>query len=395
MSLMSEYIAKGWANQHQQLEKELQRLIGEYNKRRGTFLLVYAAAMDKDVPQVPLSTEDYHVIFDVLRTEQPPRIDVYLETPGGSGEAAEEIVRLLHDKCGEVAFVISGEAKSAGTIMALSGNSIIMTKSGSLGPIDAQIRIGRSFVSAYDYLQWLEEKRKEAAQTQTLNPIDAMIVAQISPGELSGVHHALELAKDLLKDWLPRYKFATWNHTETRKIPVTDQMKRERADRIADELTKHSKWRSHGRSLQIEELEAIGLKIERADDDAVLAELIYRIQTVLRLLFGSTPTFKVFATDKVKIMRGAVPAQIQAAPVGKMSPKPDNLQINLECPQCHTNHKVFLKFSDNPEAEESLKAAGFSPFPQSGKLHCSCGFELDLRGVRNDLEMKTGSRAIV
>jgi ATP-dependent protease ClpP protease subunit len=39
-----------------------------------------------------------------------------IETPGGSGEAAEEIVEFLYSKYNTVDFIISGEAKSAGTL---------------------------------------------------------------------------------------------------------------------------------------------------------------------------------------------------------------------------------------------------------------------------------------
>ena len=34
-----------------------------------------------------------------------------------------------------------------------------MTETGSLGPIDAQVKIGRSIVSAHDYKAWIDEKR--------------------------------------------------------------------------------------------------------------------------------------------------------------------------------------------------------------------------------------------
>jgi ClpP class serine protease len=70
------------------------------------------------------------------------KIDFYTETPGGSGEAAEEIAKFLRKKFEGVNFVIAGEAKSAGTILVLSGDNIYMTDTGSLGPIDAQVKIG-------------------------------------------------------------------------------------------------------------------------------------------------------------------------------------------------------------------------------------------------------------
>ena len=66
------------------------------------------------------------------------RIDMYIETPGGSGETAEEVAKFLRNNFDTVSFVVCGEAKSAGTIIVLSGDEILMTETGSLGPIDAQ-----------------------------------------------------------------------------------------------------------------------------------------------------------------------------------------------------------------------------------------------------------------
>jgi len=60
-----------------------------------------------------------------------------LETPGGSGEVAEDIVRSLRGQFDEIAVLVPGTAKSAGTIMAMAGDEILMQPSSSLGPIDA------------------------------------------------------------------------------------------------------------------------------------------------------------------------------------------------------------------------------------------------------------------
>jgi ClpP class serine protease len=136
---------------------------------------------------------DFYVIRDLLADKKDLRkVDMYIETPGGSGETAEEIVKFLRNNFDTVSFVVSGEAKSAGTIIALSGDEILMTETGSLGPIDAQMKIGRSVISAYDYMEWVDQKRKEAKEQGMLNPFDATMVAQITPGELCGVSHALK-----------------------------------------------------------------------------------------------------------------------------------------------------------------------------------------------------------
>lgn len=150
-SIISEYIAKRMSVLD--LKKELSRLRSEYNKLTERNLFIYAADFNKSKQgiDVSLMQDDFYMIQDILRESDKKQIDIYLETPGGSGEAAEEIARFLHSKFEEVNFVIAGEAKSAGTILAMCANKIYMCSTGSLGPIDAQVRIGRSVIPAYDY----------------------------------------------------------------------------------------------------------------------------------------------------------------------------------------------------------------------------------------------------
>jgi len=53
MGLMSEYINKRMSAK--ELENELLGLIGEYNRRRDTYLFVYAGAIGKPIPDIPIS----------------------------------------------------------------------------------------------------------------------------------------------------------------------------------------------------------------------------------------------------------------------------------------------------------------------------------------------------
>lgn len=392
MSFINEYINRRLSGP--ELESELLKLISEYNKSRDTYLFVYAAAIGKPIPAVPLEQADFYVIRDLLASKKDlQKVDMYIETPGGSGETAEEIVKFLRNNFDTVSFVVSGEAKSAGTIIVLSGDEILMTETGSLGPIDAQMKIGRSVVSAYDYMEWVEEKRKEAEKQGRLNPFDATMVAQITPGELGSVFHALKFAEDLVVEWLINYKFKNWTVTETHKIPVTEEMKRKRAEEIAKELTNHSKWRLHGRSIKIDDLEEIGLKITRIDDNPELTEIVYRIQTVCRLLFDTTTSFKIFATQDNKIFRQAVPV---GTPI-RIPEKPtvDIAEIEQKCPKCGETYKIYAKFVPNPEIDVDFKNKGFIPFPKDAKIICKCGFEIDLLGIKNQIEMQTGRKIIV
>ncbi len=393
MSLMNEYINRRLSVPD--LESELLKLISEYNKLRDTYLFLYAAAIGKPIPAIPLEQADFYVICDLLAGKKDffRKVDMYIETPGGSGETAEEIVKFLRNNFDTVSFIVSGEAKSAGTIIVLSGDEILMTETGSLGPIDAQMKIGRSVVSAYDYIEWVEEKRKEAEKQGALNPFDAIMVAQITPGELGSVFHALKFAEDLVVEWLIKYKFKKWTVTETRKINVTEEMKRKRAEEIAKELTDHSKWRLHGRSIKIDDLEKIGLKITRIDNDPELADIVYRIQTVCKLIFETTTSFKIFATQDNKIFRQAVPV---GAPIRVPEmPRVDIVEIEQKCQKCGEVYKLYVKFTSNPQIDVDFKNKGFIPFPKDAKIICKCGFEIDLLGIKNQIEMQTKRNIIV
>lgn len=297
MGAINEYINKRL--KPAELEQELKALIKQYNDLTKNYLFIYCAAINKEHNDISLQQEDYFIVHDLLHELQGiNNLDFYIETPGGSGETAEEIVRFLHKKFkGQVNFVIAGEAKSAGTLMALGGNNILMTETGSLGPIDAQVFIGRTVVSAHDYMEWVDDKQKESAKNNSINPFDATIVAQINPGEIGGVFNALKFATDIVEKWLCQYKFAHWDKTETTKKIVTPEMKKERANAIATKLTNHSEWRSHGRSLKIDDLEALGLQIDNIDSKPNVAKIVYGIKAVLMLLFLNTSVFKIFANE--------------------------------------------------------------------------------------------------
>lgn len=381
-SILEEYIDKRLSITD--LHQELHRLIEEYITKTGRFLFVYSADFEKGASKnanISLTQDDFYIIQDLLRKKSFKKIDFYLETPGGSGESAEEIAKFLHSKFSEVNFIIASEAKSAGTILALSGHNIYMTETGSLGPIDAQVKIGRSVVSAYDYFEWIKEKRTEAAKNKGLNPVDAVIISQVSPGEIKRIINSLEFAKDLVTEWLVSNKFKNWKKTETKGLHVTPEYKEKRAKEIADKLTNQSKLRTHGRSLKIEDLEE-WLKIERIDDDTDLADIVYRIKTVIRLIFGTSSVYKLFFTDNQQIFRNVVTNTGMTFPSGQPGSQRIEAEIGQKCSKCGKQHK--LKAIPVEHLSEEDKGKG-----NLESLTCdNCGFNIDLNPVRNQLELQ-------
>ena len=389
-----------------ELQEELQRLIGEYNLETGRYLFVYAADINKARTRgidVSLIQEDFYNIQDILRESDKKVIDFYIETPGGSGEAAEEIAKFLRKKFETVNFVIAGEAKSAGTILVLSGDNIYMTDTGSLGPIDAQIKIGRSVVSAHDYKEWVDKKRIEAQDNGNLNPFDAIMVAQISPGELYGVINSLEFAKDLVKGWLAKYKFKNWAITRGKKTVVSDEMRINRANEVADLLCNHTEWRTHGRSLKIEDLEEL-LLIERIDSFPKLAEITYRIKTVIRLIFDMSTIYKIYYLDNFKLGKtfsinpnSSVPLPLpipnkQNNPVQKQI---EGIEIDINCPQCSKRHKVNGYFNVGSAVIQERNLKVNQNIKENDILVCdSCNFALDLKPIKAQIENQTSKRLL-
>jgi hypothetical protein len=395
-SIFNEYISRRMGLLD--LQNELQRLIKQYNAHTGRYMFIYAADINKARSRgidVSLTQDDFYNIQDILRESTQKKIDFYIETPGGSGEAAEEIAKFLRKKFEEVNFIIAGEAKSAGTILVLSGDNIYMTDTGSLGPIDAQIRIGRSVVSAYDYKEWVDIKRQEAAKDGSLNPFDAVMIAQISPGELYGVINSLEFAKDLVKSWLEQYKFKNWMVTKTSKTVVTPEKRRQKAHEVAEMFCNHMTWRTHGRSLKIEDLKD-DLLIERIDDDVKLADIVYRIKTVIRLILDGSTVYKIFYVDDLKISKTFTVTPHSNLPVVNPFPQSstrpviDAIELDIQCPKCGKRHKVNGYMDIDSAQIKEKKLITNQNIKDNDIFVCDiCNYALDLRPIKNQIESQT------
>jgi ClpP class serine protease len=127
-------------------------------------------------------------------------------------------VRLLYEKFESVAFIVPGMAKSAGTIMVMGGDEILMEPTSSLGPIDAQIQAEGKVFSAEAFLKGLESIKSEVAEKNSLNRAYIPILQRISPGEIQSAENALSFAKELVTEWLKEHKFRNWLKGESGSV---------------------------------------------------------------------------------------------------------------------------------------------------------------------------------
>jgi len=83
-----------------------------------------------------IDLSDKDGFYEIIRNIDSDKVDIFLHSPGGTAEATESIVEMLRSKFKVIRFIITGAAKSAATMLALSGNSIMMDESAEMGPIN-------------------------------------------------------------------------------------------------------------------------------------------------------------------------------------------------------------------------------------------------------------------
>ena len=84
-------------------------------------------------------------------------------------------------------------------------------------------------------------------------------------GELYQFEQARELSKELLMQWLSKYKFKNWKKTKTQGTMVTEQLKKKRATEIGHILSDPDRWHSHGRGIDMGILQSDEIKLEIED----------------------------------------------------------------------------------------------------------------------------------
>jgi hypothetical protein len=367
-------------------KKQLLR-ISELRERRA--ILVIASDLLK-----PNSTIDYSDILpvqDQLANLKGHAIDVILETPGGFAEAAEDIIALIRGRFDNLGIIVPGWAKSAGTILAMAGDEILMGRGSALGPIDAQIgqANGKRF-SAHAFLEGLKQIKEEVAGSGKLNAAYIPILQNISPGEIQHAQNAQAFSERLVADWLEQYKFKNWVHRRSSNAPVTAAEKRQRAEEIARKLSDQSRWLTHGRSIRIAELEGdLNLRITDYSKNADLDEAITRYYTLLRMTF-ETNMCKLFETPASQVYRFTGVQKVPSPPAKPMLPQTQSLNIRITCDKCKTPTVMQANFAPNLPLKQ-----GNVPFPQSNILQCpSCKADIDVANIRLQVEGQTGKKVV-
>lgn len=233
------------------------------------------------------------IIENLKKDSQNDTLAIVLTTGGGSARAVERFVNIVRHNYQKVIFIVPDYAYSAGTIFCMSGDEIWMDYSSVLGPIDPQVpnKEGK-FVPALGYLDKINSLIEKAQKGQ-LTDAEFIILKEFDLAELRAYEQAKELTVSLLKKWLVKYKFKNWdNHKDG--SPVTEKDKEDRAKKIADALGDNKKWNSHGRPIDIKELEELRLTIDDYSDDDKRKTVIRNYYNLMRDYVEKNKQIRIF-----------------------------------------------------------------------------------------------------
>jgi hypothetical protein len=291
---------------------------------------------------------------------------------------------------------VPGMAKSAGTLIAMAADDLLMGSMSSLGPIDAQIMWQGKQFSAHALLEGMEKIKKEVLATGTLNRAYVPLLQNLSPGELQHAEHALDFASELVTEWLNTYKFKNWTTHSSDGRPVTPEDRRQRAKDIAAILRDQTRWKTHGRSLKIDDLRAMRLMVTDYTETADLCDAIRRYYTLLQMTF-ETNVYKIFETPSSQIYRLEVPQARdlfggpgQQFPVLPPGTKPGSIEAGVKCGKCGTNFVVQVKL--DPRAKDR---PGAIPLPNDNLVRCpgpKCNEVHDLTAFRQQALRASGAQ---
>jgi hypothetical protein len=270
------------------------KYLRELSELTGRPVMLYAVEMF-DENKIRAAQGKVNIDFDdkvgfqeVTRSIAGPNIDVILHSPGGRPEAAETLVTMLRTRFNNVRFIVPNIAKSAATMMVMSGEQVVLGQDAELGPTDPQFTIfserGAKRSPAHSILEQFEKAKKELANNTKSLPAWLPILEQYGPSLLIECQDALDLSSTLVKGWLKQYMFAN----------EPEQAATEKSEKISGYLVSREHL-SHGRAVTLKSLKDLGVNIIRANEISLeFSNKIQEIDYAVLQTFAATPAYKIF-----------------------------------------------------------------------------------------------------
>ncbi|MEZ4925558.1 MAG: ATP-dependent Clp protease proteolytic subunit [Saprospiraceae bacterium] len=219
-------------------------------------------------------------------------LTLILHTPGGVTNATETIVSYLRSKFSDIEVVVPTFAMSAGTMISLAADKIIMGRQSQLGPIDPQMPAGGRIVSAIAILDQFERAKKEISEDREQAHLWAPILPSLGPALLQEAQNAIDYSEQIVADWLEKYMFKNHKDPKKKALAVAKHFSRGSED-------EHRK-KSHGRRIDSNEAKSQKLNIEDLESSQGLQDAVLTAYHLMTILCEKSPAVKVLASQEGK-----------------------------------------------------------------------------------------------
>lgn len=273
----------------QQSRYNRQELLRQIETETSTRLIAYVAA-----PGSSISSFDVPPFVDLLHdVEVGADLDLLLQTPGGDVDQAERIVLMCRRRIGDGArfrVIVPDSAKSAGTLIALASDAIVMGYCSELGPIDPQVSITTSGGEvmtrpATSFLDGLEEIVKSVGSSP-LSPAYFPLLDKLDPALIDFCKKAIARSERFAVDFLTRYMLEG------------DGVKAESVAKFFNDAATHL---SHGAVIDADRAASLGLKIEYLEPDSLLWQAYWLLYTQMRLSWQG-PTTRLYEGRRTSLL---------------------------------------------------------------------------------------------
>ena len=237
-----------------------------------------------------IDDNDIMPFVDLLHNLTPDHpVDLLLHTKGGDIDAAEKLVGLLRRFVGESTFriIVPDFAKSAGTLMVLGADAVVMSDTSELGPIDPQTQLFGRWQSVQNYLDAYRAHEASLEKDPT-NQAAQKMLGKLDPTTLKLCEVAISRARQAAENLLRRGMFrneGNWSLT-------------------ASELLDTARWLSHGQMISWEDAcdPHIGLVVHHLEYHSVEWQAYWNIYCHQRLAVQSRQ--KLYESDYASLVMG-------------------------------------------------------------------------------------------
>lgn len=237
---------------------------------------------------IAITAEDLNGLMAVIHKMDCTRgLTIVLHTPGGDTNATETVVSYLRSKFDDIEVIVPAFAMSAGTMISLSADRVVMGRQSQLGPIDPQLSLPNGLaISANSVTAQFERAKQDVLADTTTAHVWAPIVQSLGPALLQDAQNALAYSETMVARWLAK---AMFKGEKTNKAT-------QRANKIAAHFN-NATHMSHGRRIDRDEARDQGVIIENLEDSQELQEAVLTVYHLMTLVFAMTQTTKVLWSD--------------------------------------------------------------------------------------------------